>query len=91
MRRVDKKYNMLSANVLAEQRYIQSKTIVLTEDITAGGYTFYHRTPEVPTVFNHGFVPGGGAIHGVGLYGCYDINQQLLPRMDSQYGKYLLF
>ena len=87
MRRVDKKHNMQAANVLAEERYIESKT-VLTEDITAGGYTFYHRTPEIPTIFNHGYVPGKGDFHGVGLYGCYDMGQQLKDGM-LKYGKYL--
>ena len=33
MRRVDKKYNMQSANVLAEKRYIESKDIVLEFNI----------------------------------------------------------
>jgi len=60
---------------------------LLDEEISAGSFIVYHRTStNNPENFNKGYKTGYGAMYGAGLYTTYELAQQLLPNMASNYG-----
>jgi len=62
---------------------------LIDEEISTGTFLIYHRTDNDPMDLNTGYKPSSGDWYGRALYGCYDIEEQLKPKM-KKYGKYLV-
>ena len=74
---------------------LQFKDHVLLERVFGNTGWVYHRTkdnPESSSILTHGIKPSTNqsAMYGRGLYCCYDLNQQLKPNMEGNYGEYIL-
>ncbi len=62
---------------------------LLSEIITAGTITIYHRTKQKPSLFKNGYEPSAKGMYGIGLYGTYHFEDQRLDSM-RMYGKYVI-
>ena len=67
----------------------------LVEKIVGNTGWVYHRTPDDPeesSIVTQGIKTSTNqrSMYGRGLYCCYDLNEQLKPNMEAQYGDYIL-